>query len=85
MVFSKAIQIKLWVNKFNQERKRCGFAVIEFYCDMFTLGKWSIDLSLDGNGVFFSSEMVRFITLYAGGGFTMWIGSNGNSPVIHLQ
>lgn len=85
MVFSKAIQIKSWVNRFNQERSRSGFAVIKFECDMFTLGKWAIDLSLDGNGVFFSSEMVCINTLLAGGGVIMWVGCNGTSPVLHFQ
>lgn len=85
MLFSKAIQIKLLVNRFNQHRQASGFSVIRFECEMFSIGHWAIDLELSGQGVFFSSEMERLITLYAGGGFHLFIGANNNLPVLHFQ
>lgn len=85
MLFSKAIKIKSMVNDFNQRRMRNGFAVINFSCSMYSLGKWSVDLSLNGSGVFFSSEMASFSQLLMFGGFSFWVGSSQDSPVLYFQ
>lgn len=85
MLFSKAIQIKSWVNKFNQERASLGYGLIEFHAAMFRDGKWSVSLSAKDDGLFFSHEMERIFTLYAGGGFSMRVFALSSSPVIDLQ
>lgn len=85
MLFSKAIQIKLLVNKFNQERKQCGFPAIVFDCDSYAIGKWSLRLSLEREGCFFSSEISQLSALLMLGGFIMYVGSNKVSPVLHFQ
>lgn len=85
MDFCKAIQIKSWVNRFNQERNQGGFPVIVFKCDMYSIGHWSIELTLSYKGVFFYEEMNRIITLYAGGGFIFFVGSVDNSPKLYFQ
>lgn len=85
MLFQNAIEIKELVNQLNQERKRDGFAVIVFKCEMFALGKWSIDLSLERRGVFFSKEMAQLSSLHKFLGFSFWICSNNVGPVIYLQ
>lgn len=85
MEFSKAIQIKSWINRFNANRNHNGFASIRFECSMFSIGHWSIDLSLSEKGVFFMEEMEVLNTLYAGGGFRFFIGSRNDSPIIYLQ
>lgn len=85
MLFSKAIKIKSFVNDFNQRRTRNGFAVIKFDCSMYSIGKWSVDLSLNGEGVFFSSEMAAFSQLLMFGGFSFWVGSSNGSPVLYFQ
>lgn len=85
MLFSKAIQIKLWVNKFNQQRALMDYGRIGFEAHMFSDGKWSVSLRDTDAGIFFSDEMERLITLYAGGGFSMRVFSISGSPVIDLQ
>lgn len=85
MLFSKAIKIKAMVNRFNQERSRQGYPAIVFHCDMFALGKWSIYLTLDGKGVFFSDEVAQLTYLLAFGGLRLFVGSDSQSPVFHFQ
>lgn len=85
MVFSKAIKIKVWVNRYNESRKRQGFALIVFECEMFSDGKWSVDLKLSKSGVFFSSEMKTLGALAANCGLLFYVGSNDVSPVLHFQ
>ena len=85
MVFSKAIQIKSMVNAFNQERVRDGFATIQFDCGMFSIGQWSVCLSLSYKGCFFSNEMAQFSALLNRGGLIFFVGSNKVSPVLHFQ
>lgn len=85
MLFSKAIQIKSLINRFNQERQASGFAVIKFDCGMFSIGHWSVSLSLSYKGCFFSSEMAQFAALLNRGGIIFFVGSNEVSPVLHFQ
>ena len=85
MLFSKAIQIKSLVNKFNQERQECGCPAIVFECEMYSLGKWSIVLSFEKSSIFFSHEMGQIATLYAGGGFIFFVGSGTCSQMLHFQ
>lgn len=85
MLFSKAIQIKSMVNRFNQERFRYGFAIIQFDCGMYSIGRWSVCLSLSRKGCFFSHEMAQFAALLNRGGLCFFVGSNEVSPVMHFQ
>lgn len=85
MLFSKAIEIKYFVNRFNRERVRSGFATIKFDCAMYSIGKWSVSLSLSRRGCFFSSEMAQLSALFGYGGIIFWVGSNECSPVLHFQ
>lgn len=85
MVFSKAIQIKLWVNKFNADRKYIGHEPIVFYCGMFSMGDWYVNLSAPDGGIFYSRETERLCTLVAGGGLIFWIGNNTFAPVLYFQ
>lgn len=85
MVFSKAIQIKLWVNKFNSDRKYIGREPIVFYCGMFSMGDWYVNLSAPDGGIFYSQETEHLCTLVAGGGLTFWIGNNTFAPVLYFQ
>lgn len=85
MLLSKANQIKSLVNRFNQERVRDGFATIQFDCDMFSIGRWSVRLSLSSKGCFFSQEMAQFSALLNRGGLIFFVGSNEVSPVLHFQ
>lgn len=85
MVFSKAIQIKGLVDRWNQQRLEYGFGYVSFECSMFMDGEWSVTLRLKESTLFFSSEMDKLITLYAGGGFIINIGAYGSSPRISMQ
>lgn len=85
MLFSKAIQIKSLVNRFNQERVSDGFPVIQFKCGMYAVGRWSVDLSLSRKGCFFSSEMAQFSALLNRGGLIFFVGCNEVSPVLYFQ
>lgn len=85
MLFSKAIQIKLWVNKFNQERVEGGRKPINFECGMFSIGQWYVTLSAPDGGIFYSMETERICTLVAGGGLTFWVGCNSFAPVLYFQ
>lgn len=85
MTFSKAIQIKGLVNRWNQERKSADYGYIKFECEMFSIGKWSVDLSAVGAELFFSDETEQLLTLHAGGGFHMRISAFHNVPVICIQ
>ena len=85
MVFSKAIQIKLWVNKFNTDRKQFGRQPIEFQCGMFSIGMWYVTLLAPDGGIFYSMEMERLCTLVAGGDLTLWVGNNNFAPVLYFQ
>lgn len=85
MIFSKAIQIKGLINRWNQQRVEYGFGYVSFECSMFMDGEWSVTLRLKESTLFFSSELNQLITLYAGGGFIMTIGAFGSSPRISMQ
>lgn len=85
MLFSKAIQIKVLVNRFNHERQACGFPVIKFDCGMFSIGHWSVSLSLSDKGCFFSCEMAQFAALLNRGGIIFFVGCDEVSPMLHFQ
>lgn len=73
------------VEKFNQVRRKEGFAIIFFDCEMFSDGKYSVDLSLVTRGCFFSSEVEDFFEMSRDNGLMLYIGSNQVSPVLHFQ
>lgn len=85
MLFSKAIQIKLLVNKFNQFRKKTDYSYIEFKAEMYRDGKWAVTLTAMGNGIFYSIEMDELITLFAGGRFSIRVASINGLPYIDIQ
>lgn len=85
MLFSKAIQIKTWVNRFNEDRKKFGRKPINFQYGMFSIGEWYVTLSAPDGGIFYSTESERLCTLVAGGGITFWIGCNTFAPVLYFQ
>ena len=85
MVFSKVIQIKSWVNRFNADRKGCGRDAIFFACGKFSDGQWHVTLAAPDGGIFYSMEMERLCTLVAGGNLTLFVGSNTFSPVLYFQ
>jgi hypothetical protein len=85
MVFSKAIQIKMWVNRFNADRKFYGRQPIVFQCAMFSIGQWAVTLSAPDGGIFYSMESERLCTLVAGGDITFWVGCNTFAPVLYFQ
>lgn len=85
MLFSKAIQIKLWVNKFNQFRKKTDSSYIKFKAEMYRDGKWAVTLTAMGNGMFYSIEMDQLLTLFAGGGFSIRVASINGLPYIDIQ
>ena len=85
MLFSKAIQIKLLVNKFNQFRKKTDYSYIEFKAEMFRDGKWAVTLTAMGNGMFYSFEMDKLIALFAGGRFSIRVASINGLPYIDIQ
>lgn len=85
MLFSKAIQIKLLVNKFNQFRKKTDYSYIEFKAEMFRDGKWAVTLTAMGNGLFYSMEMDELIALFAGGGFNIRVSAYKGLPYIDIQ
>lgn len=85
MLFSKAIQIKHLVNRWNKDRWDCGFGYIEFKCSMFSDGQWNVLLKPVDSKLFFSIELEQLITLYAGGGMIMCIGAFTDIPYIDLQ
>lgn len=85
MLFSKAIQIKLLVNKFNQFRKTTDYSFIEFKAEMFRDGKWAVTLTAMGNGMFYSFEMDELIKLFAGGGFNIRVAAYKELPYIDIQ
>lgn len=85
MKFSKAIQIKQLVNRWNEERRSLGYGEVHFNCSMYSLGRWSVTLEPKGVRVFFSYELDELVTLYAGGGFRMYIGAVGIAPYIDMQ
>ena len=85
MVFSKAIQIKSWVNRFNADRKFYGRQPIEFQSDMFSIGQWHVTLSAPDGDIFYSNESESLCTLVAGGDITFWVGCNTFAPVLYFQ
>lgn len=85
MFFNQAIKIKVWVNHYNKTRKEVGFAVIKFDCQMYSDGRWAVDLELSGEGCFFSDEMKTLSALAANLGLMFYVGSNRVSPVLHFQ
>ena len=85
MLFSKAIQIKLLVNKFNQLRKRTDFSHIEFKAEMYRDGKWAVTLTAMGNGMFYSIEMDELIAMFAGGRFSIRVACINGLPYIDIQ
>lgn len=85
MKFSKAIQIKQWVNRWNEDRAKFNHGSIVFNCSMYSIGNWSVDITAQGSELFFSDEMEQLITLYAGGGFSMRVMAIDNVPTIDMQ
>lgn len=85
MEFSKAIQIKQLVTRWNKDRSYRDFGYIKFECSMFSLGHWSVLLKPVDTKLFFSLELEQLLTLYAGGGFMMVIGSFTDAPYIDMQ
>lgn len=85
MLFSKAIQIKHLVNRWNKERSNLGHGCIEFECTMFSLGEWSVTLKPVGAQLFFTHEMDNLVQLYAWRGFRMMIGATSSGPYIDMQ
>ena len=85
MLFSKAIQIKMLVNKFNQLRKRNDYSFIEFKAEMYRDGKWAVTLTAMGNGLFYSIEMAELITLFAGSGLNVRVAAYKELPYIDIQ
>lgn len=85
MLFSKAIQIKQLVTRWNKDRSYGDFGHIEFKCSMFSDGQWNVLLTLVDSRLFFSIELEQLVTLYAGGGFMMCIGALNDVPYIDLQ
>lgn len=85
MVFSKAIQIKNLVNRWNKDRSVGDYGYVTFHCSMYSIGKWSVIIKAMGQGVFFSSEMNQLITLYAGGGFSIRVSTFIHNPYIDMQ
>ena len=85
MKFSKAIQIKSLVNRWNENRWNIGFGYVKFEASMFMDGEWSVGLKLVDSHVFTSLEMEQLITLYAGGGFQMFITAINNDPFIDME
>lgn len=85
MLFSEAIQIKLWVNKFNQDRFEGGRKPINFDCGMFSIGQWYVTLSAPDGGIFYSMESERLCALVAGGNLCFWVGCNTFAPVMYFQ
>ena len=85
MVFSKAIQIKHLVNRWNENRYEFGSGYIVFNCSMFYDGQWSVLLRPEHSTLFFSFELNQLLTLYTAGGIMMTIGSINNLPYIDMQ
>lgn len=85
MRFSKAVQIKKLVTDWNKDRSNFDYGYIKFECSMFSLGNWSVLLKPVDTRIFFSCELEQLITLYAGGGFMMIIGSLSDAPYIDMQ
>ena len=85
MVFSKAIQIKHLVNRWNEDRCDIGLGSIMFYCSMFYDGQWNVLLKPVNSTLFFSFELKQLMTLYAAGGFIMTIGSLSDAPYIDMH
>ena len=85
MKFSKSIQIKQWVNRWNENRAKFNHGNIVFDCSMYSIGNWSVDITAQGSELFFPDEMEQLITLYAGGGFLMSVFAIGNVPTIDMQ
>lgn len=85
MKFSKAIQIKELVTSWNKDRSFGDYGYVKFECSMYSLGNWSVLLKPVGTRLFFSLELEKLVTLYAGGGFMMVIGSLSDAPYIDMQ
>lgn len=85
MLFSKAIQIKLLVNKFNQLRKRTDFSYIEFKAEMYRDGKWAVTLTAMGNGLFYSFELDELLSFLVSSDFNIRIAAYKDTPYIDIQ
>ena len=85
MLFSKAIQIKLLVNKFNQLRKSTDFSYIEFEAEMYDDGKWAVTLTAIGNGMFYSFELNELLSFLVSGDFNIRVGACKDTPLIVIQ
>ena len=84
MKFSKAIQIKGLVNRWNENRRNDGYGYVKFEASMCMDGHWSVGLKLVDSFAFTSQEMEEFITLYAGGGFRMSIFAYDKTLIIDM-
>lgn len=85
MIFSKAIQIKQLVNRWNKDRSEGDFGYVTFHCSMFSIGNWAVSIKAVGASLFYSCEMNQLFTLYAGGGFMMRVSAHDNHPYIDMQ
>lgn len=85
MLFSKAIQFKLWVNRVNTKRSIYGHKPIKFECGMFSIGNWYVNMSAPDGSIFYSHEIESMYTLISGNDITFWIGSNTFAPVLYFQ
>ena len=85
MEFNKAIKIKKLVNSWNKDRKAADYGYVKFECTMFSIGKWSVELSARGADLFFSDETRDLFRLYAVGGFSVRIFAYDNVPIIDMQ
>ena len=85
MLFSKAIQIKLLVNKFNRFRKRADYSYIEFKAKMYRDGKWAVTLTAMGNGLFYSYELNELLYLLVSSDFNIRKASIKGTPYIDIQ
>lgn len=85
MEFNKAIKIKKLVNSWNKDRKAADYGYVKFECEMFSIGKWSVELSAHVAELFFSDEMRSLLKLYSEGGFSMRVHAYDNIPMIDMQ
>lgn len=85
MLFSKAIQIKMLVNKFNQFRKRTDLSFIQFKAEMYRDGKWAVTLTAMGNGLFYSLEMEELVELFASSSLNVRFAAYKDLPYIDIQ
>lgn len=85
MEFNKAIKIKELVNSWNKDRKDADYGYVKFKCEMYSIGKWSVELSAHVVVLFFSDEMKSLLKLYSEEEFSMIVNAFHNVPTIYMQ